>query len=71
MQTCKDRIRTRSSARQDKNIIYIYVSGSQGARPNTEVAGCKEGTDPADETNSLFRLDVIKVDLSQPEKARW
>ena len=31
--------------------------------------GCKNGTDPADETNSLFRLDVIKVPLEHPEKA--
>ena len=54
---------------KDRNILYIYVSGSQGARPATEVPGCKEGTDPADKTNSLFRLDVIKVDLRQPEKA--
>ena len=28
--------------------------GSQGARPATELAGCKNGTDPADETNSLY-----------------
>jgi hypothetical protein len=33
------------------------------------VPGCKEGTDPADETNSLFRLDVIKVPLKTPEKS--
>src|SRR5436309_11481693 len=37
-------------------FIYIYVSGSQGARPATEMPGCKEGTDPADSTNSLYRL---------------
>src|SRR5204863_13657 len=53
----------------DKTVIYIYVSGSQGARPDSELAGCKEGTDPADESNSLYRLDVIKVPLAHPEKA--
>jgi hypothetical protein len=54
---------------KDKNIIYIYISGSQGARPETELAGCNNGTDAADENNSLYRLDVIKVPLDHPEQA--
>jgi hypothetical protein len=53
----------------DKGTVYIYVSGSQGARPSTELAGCNNGTDPADETNSLYRLDIIKVPLAHPENA--
>ena len=70
VQTCKgSHTHTILPHPKDKNVIYIYVSGSQGARPNTEVPGCKEGTDPADPTNSLFRLDVIKVELDKPEKA--
>ncbi len=70
VQTCKgSHTHTMLPSPKDKNILYIYVSGSQGARPNTEVKDCKEGTDPADETNSLFRLDVIKVDIRNPEKA--
>jgi hypothetical protein len=70
VQTCKgSHTHTIIPSEKDKNIIYIYVSGSQGARPETEVPGCKEGTDPADPTNSLFRLDVIKVPLDKPEKA--
>ncbi|MEO6211549.1 MAG: hypothetical protein ABIQ10_15690 [Gemmatimonadaceae bacterium] len=54
---------------KDKGIVYLYVSGNQGARPASELAGCKEGTDPADSTNSLYRLDVIKVPLAHPEQA--
>jgi hypothetical protein len=54
---------------KDKGVIYIYVSGNQGARPDSELAGCKEGTDPADTTNSLYRLDVIRVPLAHPEQA--
>ncbi len=54
---------------KDKGVVYIYVSGNQGARSDTELAGCKNGNDPADETNSLYRLDVIKVPLAHPEKA--
>ena len=49
VQTCKgSHTHTIVPSTTDKNIIYIYVSGSQGARPETEVAGCKNGTDPAD-----------------------
>lgn len=54
---------------KDKNVIWLYVSGSQGARSAEELAGCNNGTDPADENNSLFRLDVIKVPLNKPEEA--
>ena len=70
VQTCKgSHTHTIIPSKKDNDIIYIYVSGSQGARPATEIPGCKEGTDPADESNSLFRLDVIKVSLKNPEKA--
>jgi hypothetical protein len=68
VQTCKgSHTHTIVPHTKDKGVIYIYVSGSQGARP--EMPGCKEGTDPADESNSLFRLDVIKVPLANPEKS--
>ncbi len=70
VQTCKgSHTHTIIPSPKDKGVIYIYVSGSQGARPETELAGCKEGTDPADESNSLYRLDVIKVPLAHPEKS--
>jgi hypothetical protein len=70
VQTCKgSHTHTIVPHPKDKGVIYIYVSGNQGARPETELPGCKEGTDPADESNSLFRLDVIKVPLANPERA--
>lgn len=70
VQTCKgSHTHTLVPSPTDKGITYIYVSGSQGARPETELAGCKGGTDPADEMNSLFRLDVIKVPLANPSQA--
>lgn len=53
----------------DKGVVYLYVSGNQGARPASELAGCRNGGDPADPTNSLYRLDVIKVPLARPEEA--
>ena len=70
VQTCKgSHTHTIIPSYKDKDVIYIYVSGNQGARPATELPGCKEGTDAADTSNSLFRLDVIKVPLKNPEKA--
>lgn len=70
VQTCKgSHTHTIVPNPADKNVIYIYVSGSQPARPSSELAGCSNGNDPADTSNSLFRLDVIKVPLKNPEKS--
>ena len=70
VQTCKgSHTHTIVPHPRDKGVIYIYVSGSQAARPDSELVGCKNGDDAADETNSLFRLDVIKVPLAHPENA--
>jgi len=68
VQTCKgSHTHTLIPSRTNRGVVYLYVSGSQGAR--AEMAGCKNGTDPADETNSLYRLDVIRVPLADPMKA--
>jgi hypothetical protein len=70
VQTCKgSHTHTIVPHPKDRNTIYIYVSGSRDARPDSVMPGCKSGTDAADETNSMFRLDVIKVPLRNPEKA--
>src|SRR4051812_49230527 len=70
VQTCKgSHTHTIIPSPTDKGVIYLYVSGSQGARPETELAGCNNGTDPNDEKNSLFRLDVIKVPLANPAQS--
>ena len=70
VQTCKgSHTHTLVPSKKDKDIVYLFVSGSSGARPNTELAGCVNGTDPADTLNSMFRLDVIKVSLKNPEKS--
>ncbi len=71
VQTCKgSHTHTIVPSPTDPNIIYLYVSGQQAARPETELAGCKNGTNPADPTNSLFQLDIIKVALNRPEQAK-
>jgi hypothetical protein len=70
VQTCKgSHTHTVIPDPKDKGVVYIYVSGNQGVRPDSEALGCKSGTDPADEANSLYRLDVIKVPLAHPEQA--
>ncbi len=70
VETCKgSHTHTVVPSRTDKNVVYLYVSGQQGARPDTELAGCRNGSNPADESNSLFRLDIIKVPLNRPENA--
>ena len=70
VQTCKgSHTHTVIPSPTDPNIVYIYVSGQQAARPDSELAGCKNGTDPADPTNSLYQLDIIKVPLDHPERA--
>ena len=70
VQTCKgSHTHTLVPSPKDPRVIYLYVSGQQAARPDTELAGCKNGTDPADPTNSLFQLDIIKVPLDHPEQA--
>src|SRR5690242_9287384 len=53
----------------DPKTLYIYVSGQQAARPDSELAGCKNGDDPEDPTNSLYQLDIIKVNIDHPEQA--
>ncbi len=70
VQTCKgSHTHTVIPSPTNPKLIYIYVSGQQAARPETELAGCKNGTDPADPTNSLYQLDIIRVPLDHPEQA--
>src|ERR1700745_476741 len=54
----------------DKDNVYIYVSGTSFVRQPEELAGGSgEGPDK-DPNTSLFRIDVIKVPLTAPEQAK-
>lgn len=54
---------------KDKGVVYIYVSGSAGVRPEEELAGCKDL--PAEDVNGArFRIEIIKVELAHPENAK-
>jgi hypothetical protein len=53
----------------DRENVYIYVSGSAPVRPEEELPGCS-GDSPDDDPNSaLFRIEVIRVPLAHPEQA--
>lgn len=54
----------------DKNNVYVYVSGTSFVRPNEELAGCSGEEPEKDPNTSLFRIDVIKVPLAAPQNAQ-
>ncbi len=54
----------------DKDDVYLYVSGTSFVRPATELAGCSDEAPDKDPNTSLFRIDVIKVPVAAPEQAK-
>ena len=53
----------------DDENVYIYVSGSSTVRPSEELAGCSAFSPEEDPNSSLFRIEVIRVPLDNPEAA--
>jgi hypothetical protein len=54
----------------DKNNVYIYVSGTSFVRQSEELAGCSHEKDPSKDPNTaLFRIDVIRVPVAAPQTA--
>ena len=54
---------------QDDENVYIYVSGSAPVRPEEELPGCSSAMPDEDPNSALFRIEVIKVPLANPEQA--
>jgi hypothetical protein len=54
----------------DKENVYLYVSGTSFVRPAAELAGCSGEAPDKDPNTSLFRIDVIKVPLDAPQEAK-
>ncbi|HET6979890.1 MAG TPA: hypothetical protein VFI24_26395 [Pyrinomonadaceae bacterium] len=54
----------------DKNNVYIYISGTSFVRQSEELAGCSGEKPDKDPNTSLFRIDVIKVPLASPQDAK-
>ena len=54
----------------DKENVYIYVSGTSFVRQSEELAGCSGELPEKDPNTALFRIDVIKVPLAAPQNAQ-
>jgi hypothetical protein len=54
---------------QDDENVYVYVSGSAPVRPDDELAGCSDASPEEDPNTALFRIEVIKVPIDNPEAA--
>jgi hypothetical protein len=54
----------------DKNNVYIYVSGTSFVRQAEELAGCSSGEPDKNPDTALFRIDVIQVPLAAPQDAK-
>jgi hypothetical protein len=53
----------------DKENVYIYVSGSSSVRSPRELPGCSDATPEIDSNSALFRIEVIKVPLARLQDA--
>ena len=54
----------------DKDNVYIYVSGTSFVRQPEELAGCSGEEPDKDPNTALFRIDVIKVPVAAPQEAK-
>ena len=54
----------------DKNNVYIYVSGTSFVRQEEELPGCSGGTPDKNPNTALFRIEVIKVPVAAPQDAK-
>lgn len=71
VQTCRgSHTHTLVTDPKDKNNVYVYVSGVYFVRQADELAGCSGEKPEKDPNTALFRIEVIKVPLAAPEKAK-
>ncbi|HSY03474.1 MAG TPA: hypothetical protein VK819_15030 [Acidobacteriaceae bacterium] len=54
----------------DKDNVYVYVSGTSYVRGSDELAGCSDDAPDKDPNTALFSIDVIKVPLASPQDAK-
>ncbi|HEX6041326.1 hypothetical protein [Longimicrobium sp.] len=71
VQTCRgSHTHTLVTDPDDRQNVYVYVQGTSGVRPATELAGCSGATPQQDTATSYFRIEVIRVPLARPQDAR-
>ena len=54
----------------DKENVYIYVSGTSFVRQPEELAGCSGEKPDKDPNTALFRIEVIQVPVAAPQNAK-
>jgi len=71
VQTCRgSHTHTLVEDPNDKDNVYIYVSGTSFVRQPEELAGCSDEKPDKDPNTALFRIDVIKVPVAAPQDAK-
>jgi len=70
VQTCRgSHTHTLVTDPNDKDNVYLYVSGVDVPRPASELAGCSALPPDKDPNTSYFRIDIIKVPVNAPQNA--
>jgi hypothetical protein len=54
----------------DKDNVYIYISGTGAVRQAEELGDCSGGDPKTNPETALFRIDIIKVPVAHPEQAK-
>ncbi|HLL82128.1 MAG TPA: hypothetical protein VK420_05730 [Longimicrobium sp.] len=54
---------------RDRQNVYVYVSGSANVRSPEELPGCVSDAPEQNPNSALFRIEVIRVPLANPERA--
>jgi hypothetical protein len=71
VQTCRgSHTHTLVTDPNDKENVYIYVSGTSFVRQPEELEGCSGEKPDKDPNTALFRIDVIRVPLAAPQEAK-
>jgi hypothetical protein len=71
VQTCRgSHTHTLVTDPNDKENVYIYVSGTSFVRQTEELEGCSGEKPDKDPNTALFRIDVIKVPVAAPQEAK-
>jgi hypothetical protein len=53
----------------DRENVYVYISGSANVRSPNELPGCVRDRPDTDPNSALMRIEIIKVPVSNPERA--
>ena len=70
VQTCRgSHTHTVVTDPDDEGNIYVYGSGTGSVRPGEELEGCSDESPAENPDTALFRIDVIRIPVAQPEQA--